>query len=596
MKNLEDEIRSLPDRPGIYQYFDEQDRLLYIGKAKSLKKRVKSYFRFNPTFTHSPNLSLRIINMLSQTKRLNYILVDSEHDALILENSLIKQLRPKYNILLRDDKTYPYIYIDLSEDFPRFEITRKVIKGKQIKYFGPYSSSAKDIYDSIYELFSLVQKKGTLKNKKLCLFYQIKRCLGPCEDKVSSEDYKKIVYEAIEFINNKKLLMSKLQEKMHFYASKLLYEEAGELKDRIQRIKNSQYISNIDLAKLEDFDIFAISLGIKSSCGVRIFIRDGKVVSSSHSIFRTDCGFDKDEIYKRLLLEYYKEDIPLVKNILVYEDFEDRDELEKLFSKRFNKSVTISVPIRGEKRRLTSLARTNALDLLKRDKSFDDTLLYQLKELLNLQKTPFIIEGYDNSHLQGEATVGAIIKWQERFLKKEYRHYNLKSRDEYAQMREVIQRRIKSFDKNPPPDLMVIDGGSTLLKLAKELIKVSGANVDIVAVAKEKRDSKAQRAKGKANDIIHFDAQELKLPPSDKRLQFLQTIRDESHRFVISYHRKQKLKADNEISLLKQKGIGEATIKKLLQYFETFSNISSASLEELESVVGTKIALKIKNI
>jgi len=596
MQNLQNEIKSLPDSPGIYQYFDDEDRLLYIGKAKSLKKRVKSYFRFNPTFTNAPNQSLRIINMLNQTKRLNYILVDSEHDALILENSLIKQLRPKYNILLRDDKTYPYIYIDLSEDFPRFEITRKVIKGKDIKYFGPYSSSARDIYDSIYELFLLVQKKGSLKSKKLCLFYQIKRCLGPCEDKVSSEDYKKIVYEAIGYINSKKLLITKLQNKMNFYASKLLYEEAGELKDRISRIKNSQYLSNIDLAKLEDYDVFAISLGDKSSCGVRIFIRDGKVVSSSHSIFRTDCGFDKDEIYKRLLLEYYKEDIPLVKNILVYEDFEDREELEKLFSKRFSKSVTINVPKRGEKRGLTKLAHTNALDLQTRDKSFDDKLLYQLKELLNLQKTPFIIEGYDNSHLQGEATVGAIIKWQERFLKKEYRHYNLESRDEYAQMREVITRRIESFDKNPPPDLMVIDGGATLLKLAKELIKVSGANVDIVAVAKEKRDSRAQRAKGKANDIIHFDDNELKLPPSDKRLQFLQTIRDESHRFVISYHRKQKLKADNEISLLKQKGIGEATIKKLLQYFETFSNIKSAPLKELESVVGIKIAQKIKNI
>jgi excinuclease ABC subunit C len=596
MQNLQNEIKSLPDAPGIYQYFDKDDRLLYIGKAKSLKKRVKSYFRFNPTFTISLNQTPRIINMLNQTKRLNYILVDSEHDALILENSLIKQLRPKYNILLRDDKTYPYIYIDLSEDFPRFEITRKVKKGKNIKYFGPYSSSARDIYDSIYELFSLVQKKGSLKNKKLCLFYQIKRCLGPCEDKISSKEYKKIVYEAIEHINSKKLLISKLENKMYFYASKLLFEEAGELKNRIEKIKNSQYLSNIDLAKLEDYDVFAIYLGEKSSCGVRIFIRDGKVISSSHSIFRTDCGFDKDEIYKRLLLEYYKEDIPIVKNILVYEDFEDRENLERLFSKIFNKNITINIPKIGEKRRLTSLAYKNALDIQNRDKSFDDKLLYQLKELLNLQKTPYIIEGYDNSHLQGEATVGAVIKWQERFIKKEYRHYNLESRDEYSQMREMITRRVESFDKNPPPDLMVIDGGATLLKLAKSLIKVSGANVDIVAVAKEKRDSKAQRAKGKANDIIYFDENELRLPPSDKRLQFLQTIRDESHRFVINYHRKQKLKADNEISLLKQKGIGEATIKKLLQYFETFSNIKSASLDELESVVGIKIAKKIKNI
>ncbi len=593
---LEEKIRELPSLPGIYQYFDESDRLLYIGKAKVLKTRVKNYFRFTPDFQAANNLSPRIAKMIFETVRLEYIVVDSEHDALILENSLIKQLRPKYNILLRDDKTYPYIYIDLNEEYPRFEITRKVVRGSNIKYFGPFSQGAREIYDSLYELFPLVQKKSCLKGGKLCLFYQIKKCLGPCEGKVDTRSYKKLVDEAITLLYNKKILVKKLEKKMLGFAENLLFEEATTLRDRIAKITAAQSISNIDLAKLEDYDIFSIMIEKKVACGMRLFIREGKVVSSSHTLFKSDTGFDKDELYTRLLLEYYKEGIPLVKHILVFEEFSEKETLESLFSKRFSKSVMITIPQKGEKKRLVDLAMLNAKEILRLSGKQDTHILEELKTLLHLEKTPYVIEGYDNSHLQGEATVGAMIKWENKFLKKEYRHYNLTSRDEYAQMKEMLERRCESFHKNPPPDLMVIDGGETLLKLAIKIVKLSGANVDIVAIAKEKRDSKAQRAKGKANDIICTKEGLLKLSHADKRLQFVQTIRDESHRFVINYHRKQKLKSDKEVALLQKKGVGEATIRKLLQYFETFSNIEKASLEELEGVVGTKIALIIQNI
>ncbi|HIP46357.1 MAG TPA: excinuclease ABC subunit UvrC [Campylobacterales bacterium] len=593
---LEEKIKELPTQPGIYQYFDENDKLLYIGKAKSLKNRVKNYFRFTPDFQASNTLSARIAKMIFETVRLEYIVVDSEHDALILENSLIKQLRPKYNILLRDDKTYPYIYIDLKEDFPRFEITRKVVKGTKIKYFGPFSHGAREIYDSLYEIFPLIQKKSCLKGGKLCLFYQIKRCLGPCEGKVTVPEYKKIVADAMSLLYNKKALISKLEEKMFDYAQRELFEEATTLRDRITKIESSQRISNIDLAKLEDYDIFSISQENKVACGMRLFIREGKVVSSSHTLFKSDTGFDKDELYKRLLLEYYQEGIPLVKNILVLEDFSEKETLQALLRERFSKSIMIAIPQKGEKKRLVDLALLNAKEILRIGEKQDTRLLEELKTLLNLEKTPYVIEGYDNSHLQGEATVGAMIKWENRFLKKEYRHYNLSARDEYAQMKEMMQRRVESFHKNPPPDLMVIDGGETLLKLAIKIVKLSGANVDVVAIAKEKRDNKAQRARGKANDILCTSEGVLKLSHTDKRLQFIQTIRDESHRFVIAYHRKQKLKSDKQVALLEKKGVGAATIAKLLQYFETFSNIEKASFEELEGVVGTKIALNIQNI
>jgi len=590
--NLEKKVSLIPNKPGIYQYFDENRRLLYIGKAKDLKKRVSSYFRPNA------KLGARIANMVAQISSMEYIIVDSEHDALILENSLIKQLKPKYNILLRDDKTYPYIFIDLNEDFPRFEITRKVVKGKNIKYFGPFSTSANEILKSIYDIYPLVQKKGCLNSKKACLFYEIKKCLAPCEGKISSKDYMEIVKEAIGAINNRKKLIKKLKEKMEFYSQELLFEEAVTIRDNIQKIEKANILSHVDLAKLEDFDIFSVAIDEIRAVGVRLFIRGGKVTSSSYAHFKSDNGFDKNELYKVLLLEYYQQNIPFMpKNILVYEDFEALHLIEDILASNYHLKTKILVPAIGERKKLTELCYKNGVELLRVESSKNSTeILTQLKTLFDLQKTPFDIEGYDNSHMMGQATVGAVIKWNEKFIKKGYRHYNLEAKDEYAQMRELLTRRVQSFDKNSPPDLMVIDGGETLLKLALKIVKQNGVFVDVIAIAKEKRDAKSMRAKGKANDLIYTKNGEFKLSPSDKRLQFIQNIRDESHRFAITFFKKQKLKADKEISLLTKKGVGEATVRKLLQYFETFNNIEKASLEEIEKVVGTKIAKSIKNI
>ncbi len=589
---LKEKISLLPNKPGIYQYFDEQKRLLYIGKAKDLKKRVSSYFR------KSANLGARIANMVAQITSMEYIIVESEHDALILENSLIKQLKPKYNILLRDDKTYPYIFIDLNEKFPRFEITRRVIKGKNIKYFGPFSTSANEILKSIYDSFCLVQKKGCLKSKKACLFYEIKKCPAPCEDRISQEEYMKIVIEAIEAINDRKKLIKVLKQKMEFYSQELLFEEAVKIRDNIKKIEKANTLSHVDLAKLEDFDIFSVAAQGLRAVGVRLFIRKGRVISSSYAHFKSDNGFDLNELYKVLLLEYYQHTLPYTpKNILIFEDFETRTLIEEILQKKFERKINILVPKIGERRKLTELSYKNTLEILRLEANKNSTeILSELKELFSLNKTPFEIEGYDNSHMMGQATVGAVVKWNEKFIKKGYRHYNLKAKDEYAQMRELLQRRVESFDKNPPPDLLVIDGGATLLKLAIKIVKQNGVFVDVIAIAKEKRDAKAMRAKGKANDTIYTKDGEFKLSHSDKRLQFVQNIRDESHRFAISFFKKQKLKADKKISLLAKKGVGEATVRKLLQYFGTFESIEKATFEELEKVVGTKIAQSFKNI
>lgn len=590
-----DKLKNLPSSAGIYQYFDKDGRLLYIGKAKVLKNRVKSYFNFTHPLSPSSKLSPRIHKMISETRDIQYIIVESEHDALILENSLIKQLKPKYNILLRDDKTYPYIYIDLNEDFPRFEITRKVIKKSNIKYFGPFSTGSRAIIDSIYEIFPLVQKKTSIKGQKKCLFYQIGRCLAPCEGLVTKKEYKNLIDSAMKLLLNKKLLTKKLNENMTTHAQNLQFEEAGKLRDKINAIKNSMTLSHIDLANLDNFDVFAVEIDGTKACGIKLFIREGRVVSSDHILFKNQYGFDKDELYHTLILNHYKQELPfLPREILTFEDFSSADELKQLIFEINNKKVIFKTPIKGDKRNLTLLANKNAIELLRMQNKTDEKLLHDMKELFNLSEIPYTIEGYDNSHMMGVATVGAVVRWEEKFIKSSYRHYNLSSKDEYAQMNELITRRIENLEKNPLPDLLILDGGDTLLKLALKIVKQKNLFVDIIAIAKEKRDNKAQRAKSRAKDIIYTKDGELHLSVDDKRLHFIQNMRDEAHRFAISFHQKQKRKDDRAISLLAKKGIGEATLRKLIQYFETFENINKASKSELMEVVSEKIANILK--
>ncbi len=603
--NLEEKLKQIPNQSGVYQYFDNEGHLLYIGKAKNLKNRVKSYFKFNPTLSPAFDLSPRIFKMISETAFLEWIVVPNEHEALILENSLIKQLKPKYNVLLRDDKTYPYIFVDLNDDFPRLEITRKVEKGKNIRYFGPYSSGAKDILDSIYEIVPLVQKKSCVKGKKACLFYQIGKCLAPCEGKITKDEYKKILDDALSYIYNKSKLISKLKEKMNFYSNEFRFEEALNIRDRIKSIEKSQIKSGIDLATNEDLDIFAIKSSNKKAVLVRMFIRDGKLASSNYDFIKinAELEFDLQEAYNRAIINYYSNELPIVpKEVIVANELIELEDLEEFLFEKLKKRVKIVNPKIDKKASLINIALNNCDELLRLENLKEqDTIYDELKELFKLKTLPYIIETFDNSHLMGQATVGAMIVWNKElnnFDKKAYRHYNLLEKDEYSQMKEILYRRVESFDKNNPPDLWILDGGSTLLKLAYEIISSVGVNLDIIAISKEKIDFKAHRAKGKANDILHFinknnDIESLKLLSSDKRLQFIQRLRDEAHRFAITFHKKQKRKEDKEISLLQIKGIGEAKIKKLLLYFGEFEKIRNSSFDELKNVLNETDAKNI---
>lgn len=588
-------IQNLPSDAGVYQYFDKNQQLLYVGKAKNLKNRVKSYWRFTPKLHPNPKQSLRILRMLEQAVKIEYIIVESEVDALILENSLIKQLNPKYNILLRDDKTYPYIYLDESQDFPRFELTRKVIKGKNIRYYGPFPNGGKVLLDTIYELFPLVQKKACLTGGKACLFHQIDKCLAPCEGKVSIQKYQNIIEEVKQSIIKRSLLIEKLNEKMLSLAMNERYEEAATLRDNIKTIESLTVSSNIDLANSDNLDIFAILNGKTKGVIVKIFMRDGRVVSSSYSTFRGSDIYDENEAYKQALLAFYQESsVQIANNILVAHPFDDADEIANILSKRLDKKVEIIHPLRGSKAKLTALALKNAQEVLKKETQKEE-IEPSIAKLFELSKVPFRIESFDNSHMMGVATVGAMVVWEEgRWHKKDYRRYALESKDEYGQMKEMLSHRIESFSKSSPPDLWILDGGETLRRLAVSLLKKAKINLEVIAIAKEKLDAKAHRAKGAAKDIIYTEHSVFELKTSDKRLQWVQRQRDEAHRFAITYHQNKKRKEDTQNSLLQKKGIGPATVKKLLNYFGTFKAIEEATYQEISIASSEKVAKILK--
>ena len=584
-------IRNLPDTPGVYQYFDAAGKLLYVGKAKRLKDRVKSYWRFTPSLHPNPAQSPRILKMLSEAQKLEYIVVKSEEDALILENSLIKQLKPKYNILLRDDKTYPYIYIDESDPYPRFEITRKVVKGKKITYYGPYPSGGRALIDALYETYPLVQKKSCLREGKACLFHQIGKCLAPCEGKVTPEAYTELVEEAKKALNNRHILTRKLTERMGKLAMQERFEEAAALRDAVAAIEALTVDSSIDLANRLDTDIFAILNGDERGVIVKLFMREGKIISSSHTYFRHTHIFEMNEAYRQALLEHYGVDTPQIpKEILVADDFEDAPDVARTLSMRFEKSVTIRHPKRGAKAKLTALALQNARELLRKEQK--NTIMEQkIADLLELSAIPYRVETFDNSHMMGAATVGGMVVWSEgKWDKQSYRRYRLEAHDETGQMREMLSRRIGDFPTQPPPDLWILDGGQANLNLARRLLKKAGVNLDVIAIAKEKLDAKAHRAKGAAKDLLYTPQGIIELKPNDPRLHWIQRQRDEAHRYAITYHQNTKRKEDTQVSLLNKKGIGKATVQKLIDYFGTFEAVYSASFEEIARVTNTGVA------
>ena len=595
---LTKKIKNLPKSSGVYQFFDKNSKLLYIGKAKILSNRVKSYFSFTPFLSPASNLSLRIEKMISEVSDMDYIMVNNEHDALILENSLIKQLKPKYNILLRDDKTYPYIYVDFENDFPRFEITRKIVSKKQVKYFGPFSSGATSILKALYANFKLVQRKSCVREKKACLFAQIDKCHAPCEGKISKEDYRAIVKQATNCLNDRKLITKELNIKMQEYAQNMQFEEALEMKKTIESLEKSVIKTPIDFANLQNVDVFTVSISENKACVLKTFFREGKLVSTAYHFVKNNLQMEPSDLYRRVIVDYYNANPIIMPNeILVCDELEAEDlqDVELLLSAKAHKKIPIHTPKIGLKKQLTQTTMLNAKMLLDKElKQNLDEVLLQMQQQFSLERTPYRIEIFDNSHISTQAKVGAMVVYENsEWDKNSYRQYHLEAMDEYAQMKELLTRRVDKRDKEPLPDLWIIDGGKTLLSLAKLIVNSLGLDLDIIAIAKEKIDAKAHRAKGRANDIVYTQDDIFKLPTDNKALLLAQKLRDEAHRFAIKNHRALKMKEDKQVSLLKVKGVGEAKIVKLLSYFGNFENIQKASVEELENVVPNGVALAV---
>jgi excinuclease ABC subunit C len=325
-------------------------------------------------------------------------------------------------------------------------------------------------------------------------------------------------------------------------------------------------------------------------------MREGKIISSTYSYFRHTHIFDVNEAYKQALLEFYSIDTPNVsRQVLTAHTFEDSQQVAQTLSTRFDKKIEVLTPQRGPKAKLITLALQNCEELL-RTKQSDTVMEQQIADLFDLTVIPYRIETFDNSHMMGAATVGGMVVWDEgKWDKSSYRRYTLHERDEYGQMKEMLSRRIKDFKIHPAPDLWILDGGQANLNLAKELLKIANVNLDVIAIAKEKLDAKAHRAKGSAKDMIYTAKERIELKPNDKRLHWVQRQRDEAHRYAITYHQNKKRKEDTQVSLLNKKGIGKATVQKLIDYFGTFEAINNASYEELSMVTNKKIASIIKS-
>lgn len=607
--NASPTLAHLPQNSGVYQYFDKNGHLLYVGKAKNLKKRIKSYF------TPSAKLSPRIASMVSQVSEIKTFITPSEQDALILENSLIKSLKPKYNILLRDDKTYPYIYIDYNKEFPTLEITRTLLKKRNITYFGPFSTGARDLLESILQSLPLVQKKSCLRGKKACLFYQIKRCLAPCEGKINKEQYAQLLEQAIDLLQHKKKLIAILESKMQTLAQHCAFEEAAKIRDNIAKITQMQAFSHIDLLDYSNLDVF-VFCAESNHYGImmKLFVRNGRISSSDflsihdeslQSLTAESPQIDQSQIlhslYTQALLNHYKTPAPLLPDsvLLPYDIgiFEEKTRLEKILQERTGKKITILQPQRGKKHELINIARTNAKELMRlqeQQKQHYTQELQALRELFALSNLPYRIEIFDTSHHSGSACVGGMVVYEnDGFLKHAYRHYHLQGTDEYAQMREMLTRRALDFESNPPPNLWLLDGGAAQIAIAKEILESAGVQIDILGIAKHKLNGRAHRAKGSASDCVymldskhttqeHTQTTEMRLLPSDKRLQFLQKLRDEAHRYAITFHRSKKLKNLTQAQTLGiEKNLSVAQIQKLLRIYGDFAHIRDLTPTEI---------------
>ena len=593
MFNIEEELKKLPSKPGVYVMRDKDDNIIYVGKAVSLKNRVRQYFR-------KTNKTERIKKMVSLIDHFEYIVVDNEAEALILECNLIKKNRPKFNVLLKDDKTYPYIKIDMKSDFPGVFITRRVINDGS-KYFGPYANpgSAKEMIDFIKGRYKIRQCRVLKERTRPCLNYHIGRCLAPCVGNVSKEEYGKQIKEIIDLLDGKiDKIIKELKLDMEEASKKMDYEKAAILRDRIiaiERVSEKQKVSNISENTI---DVIGIAKSELQVCIEIFFVRGSKMIGREHYFYQDLKDMDDKEILSGFIKQYYLDNPNIPSKIMIREEIEDKNAIEGWLSTSLGKKVEIKTPKKGEKLRFVEMAENNAKVTLENKEKDKSEILLELKDVLRMDKLPRKIETYDISNISGEYMVAGMCVMQDGVIKKNLsRRFKIKTvygQDDPKCMEEVITRRLKHSIENPKggfgelPDAIFADGGITQIRAVKKAI--AKYNLDIPVFGMVKNDKHQTRA------LMDESRQELEI--SQKLMNLITNFQDTVHDTAITYHRKLRDKEITKSELDNIEGIGEVKKKALLKEFGSVERIKNASIEELTKVKGItkKLAEKIKEV
>lgn len=585
MVDFKAKIKDVPDNPGVYMMLDEQGEIIYVGKAKNLKNRLRSYF-FNLS-----NRTAKVMAMLEHVADFRYIICASEVDALLTENNLIKKHSPKYNILLKDDKAYPFLRIDMHEPYPRIELVRK-LKNDGAKYFGPYMQSVniKDIFDLIHTAFAVRECKRDLsKPSRPCLNMHLGRCLAPCTHKVSEQEYKTEMQKVIDFLKgNDREVEKTLKEKMMKFAAEENFEVALNYRNKLALLDKLVRKQVSALPKDFNLDVFAFETNGVVSAISMLVVRAGKLVGGENVVSES-C----DEDIASYLLQYYQNNAPLCYEI-VTDNVADVESLEQTINTLCAHTVRVVEPKQGVRKQLLELAHSNAYDAMTKHGTQEERKVLrtkgavrQLGEILNLKTLPNRMECYDISHISGTDKVASMVVFEGGEPKKShYRKFKIKTvegNNDFACMKEVLVRRLNEIATSEDesfssvPDLLVIDGGKGQLAYAKEAQKETGRE-DIEILSLAKREEEVFLGSDPKTSII--------LPKDSVALQLLQRIRDEAHRFAITFHRHLRSKHLSESVLKSIDGVGEKTCARLIKEFGSVEEIKRKSVEELARVEG----------
>ncbi len=572
-----EKVKTLPGKPGVYLFKADDGRVIYVGKAADLAKRVVSYTR--------PVTDPKTKALVAAARDLDYIVTDTELEALMLENILIKKEKPRYNVILRDDKNYPYLQFNLNEPFPRLKVVRRIGRKKEGLYFGPYVPS-----NALYSTLKLLGRAFPLRKcaslnfnrERPCLNYQMKRCLAPCKGLVSEEFYGEMVRQVRCFLEGRnKELRQLLRGQMEEASQRLEFEKAAVLRDKLQAIERVSERQKIISTDRFEADVIGMSTDFQMICFAVLFIRQGMVIGYKSLLMEGDRQPDAAELMDAFIQQLYAGGGPQIpKKIILPYVPANQELLRDWLFQRAGQRVDFVIPEKGKKRQLVDLANENAGTALKQRQPQNErslAIITQARRELGLAELPKRIEGFDISNIQGRQAVGSMVVWRHPgFLKAGYRHFKIKTVsgiDDCAMMTEVLRRRYKRLSSADQVDLILIDGGKGQVNAARKVLSELGLSIPILGLAKREEE-------------IYFpnNNQPLKLPASSQTLRLLQRIRDEAHRFALKHHRKRRSKAALRSELDDIPGVGDIRKKALLAHFGSVSRIQQASLEELNKL------------